>query len=317
MPEINKDMQTPGIDQIRPSGRSIYYKEHEFKPEYQIIIAELEALIDDSEGSSSIIVTKRKEIIEALSSHTGKMNDVSMVSETKIRFILDELINVDSAYERLYRKILADIESINTNIRNRTQTYNVSSSYGTALKDWIYDRFGRKSPYALGLTDGGENDKWTIRNPNSSILLRDMDIGDRMITFPFVLDPNIAQDTYIKLFSFSPLQKTNGDPIFLAELIISGDLYTFKGYLKSEDIDRSGKRGAVFISDYAVSYEIPFSFRVAYDENINKVAFLFRYDNTPNKFTTVIKLDFSIHLLVGRELIIDGLNTIFSEPIAV
>jgi hypothetical protein len=317
MNEINKDMQTPGIDQIRPSGRSIYYKEHEFKPEYQIIIAELEALIDDSEGSSSIIVAKRKEIIEALSNHTGKVNDVSMVAQTKIGFIIDELINVDSAYERLYRKILADIESINTNIRNRTQTYNVPSSYNSAIKDWIYDRFGEKSPYVLGLTDAGENDKWTIRNPNSSILLRDMDTGDRMITFPFVLDPNISQDTYIKLFSFSPIQKANGDPVFLAELIISGDLYTFKGYLKSENIDRSGKKGAVFVSDYAVSYEIPFSFRVVYDKEINKVAFLFKYDSTPNKFTTVVKLDFSIHFLVGRELIIDELNTIFQDPIAV
>jgi hypothetical protein len=317
MTEINKDMQTPSIDQIKPSGREIYYKEHEFRPEYQLIVAELGALIDDSEDSSSIIVLKRKEIIEALRNHTGKMNDVSMVSETKIRFIIDELINVDSAYERLYRKILADIESINTNIRNRTQTYNVPSSYKNAIKDWFFDRFGRKSPYVLSLTDASENDRWTIRNPNSSILLRDMDIGDRMITFPFVLDPNIAQNTYVELFSFSPLQKENGAPVFLAELIISGDLYTFKGYLKSENIDRNGKRGAVFISDYAVSYEIPFSFRVVYDKDINRAAFLFKYDETPNKFTTVVKLDFSLHLLVGRELIIDELNTIFSEPIAV
>jgi hypothetical protein len=203
------------------------------------------------------------------------------------------------------------------NIRNRTQTYNVPSSYENEIKDWIYERFGKKSPYVLGLNDAGGDDKWTICSPNSSILLRDMDTGDRMITFPFVLDPNISQDTYIRLFSFSPLQNKNGEPAFLAELNISGDLYAFKGYLKSGTIDRKGKRGGVFVSDYAVSYEIPFSFKVIYDDETNKAAFLFKYDPTPNKFTTVVKLDFSIHLLVGKELMIDELNTIFQEPIAV
>jgi hypothetical protein len=317
MEEINKEMQTPSIDQLNKAGRSIYYKEHEFKPEYQVIIAELEALLDESEHSASIIVTKQREILDILTLHSGQTDDVSMVSQNKIQFLLDELINVDSAHERLYQKILVDIESINVNTKNRTRIYDVPASYETSLKDWVYQRFRKKSPYISGLNDLSENDRWTIKSPSSSVLLRDVDFGDRMITFPFVLDPNISQDTHIKLLSFTPIKKANNEPSFLAELIMNGDLYAFKGYLKSENIGRGGKRGAVFVSDYAVSYEMPFCFKVLYDDENNKVVLVFKYKSTLNKLTTIIKLDISIHLLVGRELIIDELNTIFQEPIAV
>jgi hypothetical protein len=316
MDEINKNMQTPGINQINKSGRDIYYKEHEFKSEYQLIIAELDALLDESASSTSIIVAKRKEIISLLANHENEMNNVSMVSDTKIQLILTELINVDSAHERLYKKILKDIENINSNTQNRSQVYDIPSTYNTSLKEWIFNHYGKKSPYKSGIVDNSNNDNWTIKNPHSSILLRDIDSGDRMITFPFVLDPNISQDSYVKIFSFTPLIN-NSEPRFLVELAINGDLYAFRGYLKSECIDRSNTRKAIFHSDYAVSYEIPFSFKVVYDDIGNKIIVLFKYINTINKYTSIMKMNISVHLLAGKNLEIEELNTIFSEPIAV
>jgi hypothetical protein len=315
MDEVNENMQTPRISQISPAGRQIYYKEHEFRDELIRIIAELDALLDSGKNSSSIIAIKQREIIELLEAHTASAGDLILISENKIKLILSELINVDSAYERLYQKILADILLINANIKNRTRVYDVALSYNTSLKDHTYKSFANKSPYKTGLADGSDNDKWTIRNPSSLIMLRDMDMGDRMVTFPFILDPAISQDELVKIFSFTPLRDGNGNPVFLSELIINGDLYAFKGYLKSEDLDRKGSRGAVFVSSYAISYELPFVFKVAYDEENNRVIFLFKYIEEPTKFTSIIKLDISVHLLIGNELIIDRLNTIYDEPI--
>jgi hypothetical protein len=144
-----------------------------------------------------------------------------------------------------------------------------------------------------------------------------MDMGDRMVAFPFILDPAISQDTLVKIFSFTPLKDVNNNPVFLSELFINGDLYAFKGYLKSEDIDRKGSRGAVFVSNYAVSYELPFVFKVAYDDEKNEVMFLFKYIEQPTKFTSIIKLDISVHLLIGNELIIDKLNTVYNKPLGI
>jgi hypothetical protein len=315
MDEVNENMQTPRLSQISPAGRKIYYKEHEFRDELLKIIAELDALLDSGENSSSIIAIKQREIIDLLEAHTASTGDLILISESKIKLILSELINVDSAHERLYQKILADILLINANIKNRTRVYDVTLSYNTSLKDHTYKSFAYKSPYKTGLVDGSSNDKWTIRNPSSLVMLRDMDIGDRMVSFPFILDPAISQDDLVKIFSFTPLKDGNGSPVFLAELVINGDLYAFKGYLKSEDLDRKGSRGAVFVSSYAISYELPFVFKVAYDEENNKVIFLFKYVEESTKFTSIIKLDISVHLLIGNELNIDRLNTIYDEPI--
>jgi hypothetical protein len=316
MPEINENMQTPGMDQVNPDARKIFYKEHEFRPEYTQIIAELDALLDESSNSPSIIKVKQNEILALLQDHGSQKTDVVMVINDKIERILEELINIDSAYERLYQKIYNDIHVINNNILNHTKIYDVPLSYYNDLKNDVFALFGKKSPYVEGKADGSAGDKWTIKSPGQ-VVLRDKDMGDRMITFPVIIDPAIGQDAYIKLFSFKPIKNIKNEPVFLAELIISGDLYAFKGYLKSETVSRSGKRAAVFDAEYALSHELPFSLKIVYDEDLNEAACLFKYDPTVDKFTSIIKLNLSIHLLVGRALHIEELNTIFDEEIAV
>jgi hypothetical protein len=316
MPEINENMQIPSIDQIQKQARDIYYKEHEFLPDYETIIAELNELLKSEEDNPSVIILKRREIQSILDTHDKDTLDALMVMNDKIQLLLDELINIDSAYERLYQKIYNDIEIININIINHIQVYNVPKSYYSEIRNKIFDTYRKKSAYVTHEADGRANDVWSIKSPGI-IQLRDVDVSDRMITFPVNIDPSISQDAYIKLFSFTPLINTLGSPVFLAELIIGGDMYAFKGYLKSEDINKTGKRGAIFDAEYALSHELPFSFKVVYDDELNKILLLFKFDETPNKFTSIIKLDFSIHLLVGKDLQIAELNTIFEEQIAV
>jgi hypothetical protein len=311
MSEINENMQTPGIDQIEKESRDIFYKEHEFKDKLASIIATLNGILDESENSESDIKRKKDEVGVALSSHTDGMNDVTLETQNKINLILEELINVDSAHERLYQKILSDIKMINNDIENRIEIYDITSSYYNEIKNKVIELFGKKSPYKEGLI-GGPKDEWTIKSPSSIVQMRDADPADRMVTFPIIIDPAMSQDKYIILTSFTPIKKASDDsPVFLSEIIISGNLYSFKGYLESADIDRAGKRGAVFYAEYGISFEIPFSFKAVYDEENNKVSILFKYDKKDNNFTSIIRLDFSIHLLVGSGLVINDMNTEF------
>jgi hypothetical protein len=317
MPEVNENMQIPSIDQIQKPSRDVYYKEHEFIPDYTAIIAELNELLKtDDDQSPSIIILKKREIANLLETHDRGTLDAIMVMNDKIQLLLDELINIDSAYERLYQKIYNDIEIININIINHIQVYDVPQAYYSEMRNKIFDIYRKKSAYVTGEADGGANDLWTIKSPGI-IQLRDVDTSDRMISFPVNIDPSISQDSAIELIRFTPLLNTLENPVFLAELIISGDLYAFKGYLKSEDIDKKGKRGALFDADYALSHELPFSFKVIYNDDQNEIILLFKYDDTPNKFTSIIKLDFSIHLLVGRDLKIAEPNILFEQEIAV
>jgi hypothetical protein len=319
MSEINKNMQTPSIDQLDKDSRGVFYKEHEFKDKLLLIIATLTGILDESEHSESDIKRKKNEVAEALLLHTSAMTDVTTETNNKIELILQEIINVDSAYERLYQRILSDIKTINANIENRISIYDIPSSYYSEIRNKIFNTFDNKSPYKEKYINNNDvADEWTVKSPGSIVLLRDVDMADRMITFPVVIDPNISQDKYIILASFTPLKKeADNSPVFLAELIISGNLYSFKGYLKSVDIDRNGNRGAVFDAEYGISFEIPFSFKVAYDAVSNTIALLFKYDMTSSGFTSIIKLDFSIHLLVGNNLNINDMNTVFSEAIGI
>jgi hypothetical protein len=313
VPDENNNVQH--IDQLKKDSRQIFYKEHEFKDALSNIIGVLTNILDDSEESSSIIKSKKDEIALALSEHISELSVVGSEMDDAINHVLDDLIEVDSAYERIYNKILSDIRLINTNIENRILTYDITSSYYTELKDKIFDTFKHKSPFKEGLILN-DNNKWTIKNP-SIVSLRDMDTSDRMVSFPIIIDPNIPQTSYIKLLTFNPLKRNDNNPVFLAELIISGNLYSFKGYLESADMNRSEKRGAIFIADYGISQDTPFSIKVVYDEEINVVALLFKYDETITGFTSIIKLDCSIHLLVGRGLVIEDMNTEFTEELAV
>jgi hypothetical protein len=316
MPEIHENMQTPNIDQLKKEARNIFYKEHEFKERLSTIISTLNSILDESENSGSDIKRKRDQIAALLVEHLSGMNDVATEANNKIALILEGLIGVDSAYERMYQKILSDIKLINSNIENRLNTYDIPSSYYNEMKNYTFDAFAKKSPYKA-LPEGDAN-KWTIKNPSSIVLLRDMDTSDRMISFPVIIDPNIGQSVYIKVASFTPLKRpSDNSPVFLAEVLMSGGLYSFKGYLESANINRKGERGAVFNADYAVSFDIPFCFKVVYDDESNEVAILFKYDETSNNFTSIVRLDCSIHLLVGKNLIIEDLNTRFTEEIAV
>jgi hypothetical protein len=317
MPEINENMRTPNIDQIGKDSRDIFYKEHEFDERLKTIIAALNGILDESEDSESNIKRKKDQIAALLTLHRSGMDDVTEETTEKIALALAKLIEVDSAYDRVYHKIFSTIKLINANIENRMTTYDIPSSYYNEMKNTVFDTFAKKSPYKEGLTKG-EEDKWTIKSPSSIVLLRDVDTRDRMITFPIIINPNIEQSTYIKLASFNPLNRlTDNSPVFLAELIISGSLYCFKGYLESANIDRSGKRGAFFNAEYGVSFDIPFSFKAVYDDESNTLALLFKYDETQTKFTSIIRLDCSIHLLVGRNLVIEEVNTEFTEGLAV
>jgi hypothetical protein len=315
MPEIQDQMQTPGIDQVQKDSRKIFYKEHEFRPEYTLIIAELDALINDGEGSASVLKAKRDEIVALIQDHGSQKDDVLMVVNDKIDKMLQELAAIDSAYERLFQKIHNDIVAINHNILNHIQIYDVPLAYYLEMKGKTASLFGKISPYSSGKANGGIDDKWTVKAPGT-VALRDKDMGSRMITFPLMADPSIPQDKSLKLFSFQPLLNAEGKPVFLAEFMINGDLYAFKGYLKSETIDRTGKRGAVFDAEYALSHDLPFSFKIVYDEAVNELACLFKYDTTPDKFTSIIKLNVSVHLLVGKNLAIETMNTTFDAEIA-
>jgi hypothetical protein len=313
--QINNS-KTPGIDQLSKDARSIYYKEHEFERQLDMIKAEIDELTDNSEGTTSVLYLIYREVKNILeTTHEDRKDEIVYYTLYYIKFIIQHLIEVDSAYERLYRKILADIEMININLRDRIVSYDIPSAYNTEMKTVLQNIFGKKSPYLEGKNDLSLNDLWTVKSRNSVIMMRDMDMGNRMTTIPIVPDPSIPKEKYIKLFSFTPLLSDKGEPIYLGEIIIAGSFYAFKGYLKSEVLDHSGNRGAIFDAEYGISYDIPYSFKIIYDNENNKIIVLFKHEETAGKLVTVSKLDFSIQLLVGKNLVIEERNTIFDEPL--
>ena len=68
-------------------------------------------------------------------------------------------------------------------------------------------------------------------------------------------------------------------------------------------------RTAIFEADYFINQDLPFSIKTLYDSNRNKIAIALKYDDTEDKFTSIIKLDFSINLLVGSDLEFANKNT--------
>jgi hypothetical protein len=315
MADIIKNMQTPSIDQLSKPSREIFYKEHEFQPDIAVILQELDTLLNEESGSSSIITQEKNETALLLSRQIAKVNEVSSEVSEKIALLLEKLIEIDSIYELLYNKISDTIRALNVNLHNKTQIYDIPSSYFSKLKNAVIDRYGRKSPYNEHKTSALDmGNRWSIRNPHSIIMLRDVNPSCCFRTYPAVIDPAIPQASYIKIASFTPL--VNGAaPVFLAELIISGDSYAFKGYIKSAFIDKHGNRGAVFDAEYAVSYEVPFSFKVIYDNELNKIMILYKLDEIAGSYTSIVKLDFSINVLVGKDLVFEKNNTLFTEEL--
>ena len=222
----------------------------------------------------------------------------------------EQIVSVQGAYERLYAKILADIKAININIENRTSVFNSVESYKDRLDYKLYEMIGKTSPLQDGRSnaDDIENNKYLVP-ANSMILLRDTDNSD-FITFPIVIQPNITDDNgnnvmqkkYVKLFEFTPIQNGTDIPSFVFELVLSGELFAFKGIVASGPKGPNGERGVNFDADYFTNKDLPYSFKTLYDKDRNKIAVVFKFDETTDNFTSIVKFDCSVNLLLGSEL---------------
>ena len=217
--------------------------------------------------------------------------------------MVEDSDQVQAAFERLYSKIHDVIQGINVNIQNRTITYDVIVSYKIKILDSLNALVGLSSPYQTGKTIGENASKYDVTRNDVAVHLRDVDEGAGFVTNSVLIDPNVEQTDVIKLFDFDPVAKENEEvPSFLAEVIISGDLFAFKGYLKSTVKDNSGERIAVFDADYLVNQDLPYSFKVLQNKTNGKIALALKFDETDDNFISVVKFDISVNLLVGTNL---------------
>ena len=312
---INSQAQFPNIDQLSSNERGMYMKEHEFEASLATMISELDSLLDSSSSSESAIQNSSSKVQAELNVLVGRIeSEIVSLVERYIEQIREEENQVEAAYERLYSKIYNIIQSVNVNIQNRTTTYDIVMSYKLRILDEIETMFGKTSPYSDGRSNSSD-EKYSIQIPNTLIRLRDIDEGIAWRSIPVIIDPNITQDKTVKICEFTPVRNNtfvdagnNYVPSFLAEVIVSGDLFAFKGILKSvvqnrdSRFNKSQNRAAIFVADYFINQDLPFSLKVLYDKNRNKVAIALKYDDTEDKFTSIIKFDFSINLLVGTNL---------------
>lgn len=312
---INSQAQFPNIDQLSSNERGMYMKEHEFEASLTTMISELDSLLDVSSSSESAIKNNSSKVQSELNVLIGRIeSEIVSLVERYIEQIREEESQVEAAYERLYSKIYNIIQSVNVNIQNRTTTYDIVMSYKLRILDEIEAMFGKTSPYSDGRSISSD-ERYSIQIPNTLIRLRDVDEGIAWRSIPVIIDPNITQDKTVKICEFTPVRNNTfadaGDnyiPTFLAEIIIAGDLFAFKGILKSVTQNRDARfnkaqnRSAIFVADYFINQDLPFSIKVLYDKNRNKVAVALKYDDTEDKFTSIIKFDFSINLLVGTNL---------------
>lgn len=319
----NTQSQFPNIDQLNKSERGMFIKEHEFEASLKTMLSELDSLLDTSSSSESAIEGQSAKVQAELNILIGRIeSEIVSLVERYIEQISEEIDQVESAYERLYSKIYSIIQSVNVNIQNRTTTYDIVMSYKLRILDEIEALFGKKSPYSDGRSSQ-DNEKYSIQSTGSIIRLRDVDEGISWRSFPVIIDPNITQDKVVKICEFTPVSNGTSIPAFLAEVIVSGDLFAFKGILKSVTQDRNARfnkeqnRSAEFVADYFINQDLPFAIKVLYDEARNKVAVALKYDETDDGFTSIIKFDFSINLLVGSNIefanestcvIMDGAN---------
>ena len=310
--QLNTMAQFPNIDQLSKNERGMFIKEHEFEASFKTMISKLNSLLDASSSDSAIKNTSEKVQAE-LNILTGRIeSEIVSLVKRYIEQIEEEEDQVNAAFERLYSYIYNEIQSINVNIQNRTTTYDIVMSYKLRLLNEVDRLFGKTSPYQDGRSS---SENYSIRSSNSIIRLRDVDEGQVWKSFPVIIDPNITQDKIIKICEFTPIENGTSVPTFLAEILISGDLYAFKGLLKSTIQNRDGRfnetenRTAIFEADYFINQDLPFSIKTLYDSNRNKIAIALKYDDTEDKFTSIIKLDFSINLLVGSNLEVANKNT--------
>ena len=318
---VNTNAMFPHLDQLSESSRDIYVKDHEFQIAIAEMIAQLNTLLDMTNGTS-VIATSKANVANALNSQLSEIETISSKvngSDGWIEQMRQQLVEVQAAFERLYSKIFSDIKSISVNIENRTQTFDSVESYQQRVKHALWKLLQISSAYKDGRADDvNGDDKYTIKGANTTVALRDVD-KQGFVTYPVIIKPyitndegeNITQVTPIKILEFTPVANGTSVPSFLAELIISGDLFSYKGFVSS-GAKSPKERGVNFDAEYLINQDLPFSLKVLYDEDTNKVAIAFKFDETNDKFASIVKFDFSVNLLVGKDLEFAEPNTMMT-----
>lgn len=325
---FNTSSRFPNLDQLSDTAASIYIKEHEFQQEVSTMIAQIESLLS-ADSDTSAIAAAKSQVAAALNSQTDEIqliNSTVKGTEGYIASITSELQTVESAYEQLYSKIYSAIKTINANVQNRASVFDTVTAYGNRLNAELYKLYGKTSPYKDGRSViNSPTDKYTVTVPKTNIQLRDVDEGIRYITYPVVINPqqldasgnNICQKVPIKIFEFTPINNGTAIPSFLIDVIISGDLFSYKGFISSctKDAalkDGSKPRGVDFEAEYFLNQDLPYSLKVLYDKTRNKIVVAFKFDTTTDEFTSIVKFDCSVNLLVGRDLAFADPNTTMS-----
>ena len=297
--EVNTYAQFPNLDQLTKQERSVFVSEHEFETALNLMVTELDNLLDTSSGNVSEIENQKNQVSAALNKLTSDIESTlhDLISRY-ISLIQDETNKVSAAEERIYSRIQQVIQSINVNVQNRTITYDTVMSYKLRILDAVYKLFGNVSPYS----DSRKNDEKYFLKKGDIAVLRDVDEGVGFRSCSIALDPSIQQGEVIKLCSWEPIQNGTKIPTFLAEIIISGDLYAFRGYVSSSSKNQDGDRTVIFDADYFINQDLPFSIKTFYDKTNNKMVLALVYDNTNDNFTSIVKMDLSVNLLVGENL---------------
>lgn len=298
--DINTSAQFPNLDQYTAKERSVFVSEHEFETALNLMVTELDNLLDNSSGNVSEIENQKNRVSEALNKLTSDIeSNLHDLISRYINLIQDETNKVSAAEERIYSKIQQVIQGINVNIQNRTITYDTVMSYKLRILDAVYRLFGTVSPYS---DSRKYDDRYFIKKGQVAVL-RDVDEGIGFRSCSISLDPTIQQGEVIKLCSWDPIENGTAIPTFLAELIISGDLFAFKGIVSSTNKNKNGDRTVVFDADYFTNQDLPFSIKTFYDKTNNKIVLALVYDNTNDNFTSIVKLDLSVNLLIGENLV--------------
>lgn len=307
---INTNAMFPNLDQLSESSRGVYVSDHEFQQAVSEMIAELNRLLS-SESGSSVIASGKSKVSEAINRQLSEIETIRSAVEGPGGYISQmetQLVEVQTAYERLLSKIRGDIESININVDNRTGVFDSIGSYGNRIMSKMDDKLSKSSPYKDGRSAVLEPmDKYTVANPTHVALRETDNSGYKMI--PVIIQPNlldengrdVTQRVPIKICEFTPIQNGTSVPSFLAQIVISGDLFNFKGIMSSGNKDAK-TRGVNFDADYMVNQDLPFAIKTLYDAERNKVAIVFKFDETNDNFSSIVKFDFYIDLIVGSDL---------------
>jgi hypothetical protein len=306
--DINRTAQFPNIDQMGEDSQNIYIREHDFRIRLGEMIAAVDTILSSAnEGASTDISESIAQVQQKLNSLISEVDTVTGTIRSYEESITEQSISVEMAYERLHTIIDDFLQSSNINLENSTSLFNIYDSYKNILKLKIEELLGKKSKYDHAAND----DKRVVWSPNTFIHLRDIDQGIHYKTVPFTLDPEIDPGTHVKICEFTPKLDAQNNPHFLAELIISGNLFLFKGYLTSSRMNKDdNKRIAGFDAEYAVNNDYHLLFKVLYDEQRHKVALAFIYDITSDNFVSLVDMSISINLLVGTDLVVEEKNTV-------